>query len=191
MAISPVVGLRFPGGRQKTVLEIRYFVRSSPMEASIRSSNCPLGPTKGMPLRSSSAPGASPMKMMGACGLPSAKTRWVAVFFNPHPSKFSRVARSSSTLPAAAAALQASPTAPSAPIAGTGGVGGAGGSCAGKLGAGCSADGAFSVPRGDAFAAFEAWNRSTGTSPTVSSTPASKYHSRTFLGGISRTMSLN
>ena len=59
--------------------------RSSPMDlpASCRAI-FPDGPTKGRPWRSSSAPGPSPTKRIGALGLPSVKTRLVAVFFNAH-----------------------------------------------------------------------------------------------------------
>jgi len=51
-----------------------------PIVASMRSSNWPLRPTKGLPTRSSSAPGASPISMSGAAGLPSANTVLVAVW---------------------------------------------------------------------------------------------------------------
>ena len=52
--------------------------RAMPMAASIRSNNCPARPTKGLPCMSSSRPGASPMIITRAAGLPSKKTRFRA-----------------------------------------------------------------------------------------------------------------
>ena len=54
-------------------------MRSSPIAAIMRSSSLPERPTKGRPSMSSSRPGASPTNITRACGLPSAKTSWVAV----------------------------------------------------------------------------------------------------------------
>mgnify|MGYP003348283106 CR=1 FL=1 len=45
---------------------------------------CPLCPTKGKPCISSSAPGASPINITSALGLPSQKTVLIAVSFNAH-----------------------------------------------------------------------------------------------------------
>src|SRR5215468_9962520 len=59
----------------------------------MRSSSLPERPTNGRPSMSSSRPGASPTNMTRACGLPSAKTSWVAVVRNAHPSKRSSLAR--------------------------------------------------------------------------------------------------
>ncbi len=56
---------------------------------------------------SSSRPGASPTNMMRACGLPSANTSRVAVFFSAQPSKFSSSARSASSVGAVRAASRA------------------------------------------------------------------------------------
>ena len=64
-----------------------------PTDFSILSSNCPAAPTKGRPILSSSRPGASPISMISAAGLPSAKTRLLAVFFKAQPSNASRAAR--------------------------------------------------------------------------------------------------
>ena len=50
------------------------------------SSSCPLGPTNGLPWRSSSAPGASPISITLASGLPSAKRRLRAVSLSAQPS---------------------------------------------------------------------------------------------------------
>ena len=71
-------------------------VRSSPIAASMRSSSCPARPTKGLPMRSSSAPGASPMIITGAAGLPSAKTVLVAVRFSGQASNPATSAASAS-----------------------------------------------------------------------------------------------
>ena len=57
MAISASVARLPPGGRHGMRLVISTDERSSPIEASIRSSNCPAGPTMGVPDRSSSGPG--------------------------------------------------------------------------------------------------------------------------------------
>ena len=73
------------------------------MLASMRSSNWPEGPTKGLPARSSSAPGPSPTSISPASGLPSANTRLVAVAASGQPSKPARAARSSASVRAAAA----------------------------------------------------------------------------------------
>jgi hypothetical protein len=72
----------------------------SPIAASIRSSNLPDRPTKGRPSMSSSRPGASPTNISRACGLPSAKTSWVAVALRAQPSNRSSTARSSSSVAA-------------------------------------------------------------------------------------------
>ena len=50
-------------------------------------SNCPSGPAKGWPLRSSSRPGGSPMIRVVLAGSPSANTRLLAVSRRAHPSK--------------------------------------------------------------------------------------------------------
>ena len=71
----------------------------------MRSSSWPERPTKGRPSRSSSRPGASPTSMMSASGLPSAKTRFLAVKRRLQPSNSARQARSSSSDEAVAARL--------------------------------------------------------------------------------------
>ena len=86
VATSVEVGLRLPGGRQKTVLVMKTLVRSRAIEASMRSSSRPLGPTNGRPWRSSSSPGASPIRTIRACGLPSPNTRLVAVLLSGQAS---------------------------------------------------------------------------------------------------------
>src|SRR5713226_3569396 len=88
-------------------LVIWTLVRSSPIVASMRSSNCPLRPTKGRPSRSSSAPGASPMIMTDAAGLPSRNTVLVAVRFNGQPSNPATSAPSASIVSAPAASRRA------------------------------------------------------------------------------------
>src|SRR5436309_2761057 len=69
----------------------------------MRSSSWPLTPTKGLPARSSSAPGASPISITRAAGLPSPNTRLVAVFFSGQPSKAASASASSVRSRAAAA----------------------------------------------------------------------------------------
>src|SRR5215470_6654206 len=54
-------------------------------------------------MRSSSAPGPSPMIITGAAGLPSANTVLVAVRFKPQPSNPAITAASASTVSALAA----------------------------------------------------------------------------------------
>src|SRR3989344_6032909 len=86
------VGWRLPAGRQKTVFEIyKSFSLSNPAHLKAWVKSWPLMPTKGLPCRSSSAPGASPTSIRGAFGLPSEKTRFRAVFFKEHPSKESSI----------------------------------------------------------------------------------------------------
>ena len=97
-SISFGVGCRFPGGRHGIMLEIYTDDRSSPIDDNILSNNCPLTPTKGLPCRSSSAPGASPTNITLAFSFPSEKTRLVAVFFNEQPSYSDTANRSSSKL---------------------------------------------------------------------------------------------
>ena len=77
-AISVRLGLRLPGGRHLITLAM-YKSRSlsRPAAASSCSSSLPARPTKGWPLASSSAPGASPISSSRACGLPRpTTTRW-------------------------------------------------------------------------------------------------------------------
>ena len=81
--------------------------RSKPIAASMRSRSWPARPTKGRPIRSSSAPGASPMIIKGAAGLPSAKTVFVAVRFNGQASNSATSAASASTVSAVAASRRA------------------------------------------------------------------------------------
>ena len=57
---SVAVGVRLPGGRHCSTLTTATSDRSSPASASSRSSSTPALPTNGRPVRSSSAPGASP-----------------------------------------------------------------------------------------------------------------------------------
>ena len=63
------------------MLVMYTFVRSKPTAAKILSNNCPLCPTKGIPWRSSSAPGASPNKRISACSFPTPKTIFKAQSF--------------------------------------------------------------------------------------------------------------
>src|SRR5438105_4289422 len=77
------------------------------MAASMRSSNWPARPTKGLPIRSSSAPGASPINMIGAAGLPSIKTVFVAVRFSGQSSNPATSAASPSIVSAPAASRRA------------------------------------------------------------------------------------
>jgi hypothetical protein len=81
--------------------------RSRPIAASMRSRSWPARPTKGRPMRSSSAPGASPMIMTGAQGLPSAKTVLVAVRFKAQSSKPATNPASAATVSALAASRRA------------------------------------------------------------------------------------
>src|SRR5262249_32581148 len=113
-------GRAIAGGRQGTMLAIETEVRSSPIAAIMRSSSLPERPTNGSPSMSSSRPGASPTNMTRACGLPSAKTSWVAVARNAQPSKRSSIARSSTRLAALFAAARAAITAAAAGRAGSG-----------------------------------------------------------------------
>lgn len=53
-----------PGGRFRMTLVTKQTERRIPASCSIRSSSLPEGPTKGMPFRSSSSPGASPTIMI-------------------------------------------------------------------------------------------------------------------------------
>lgn len=71
---SAGVGTLFPGGLHFTILLINicsFLV--NPQAIRILSSNCPDNPTKGLPCISSSLPGASPISIIPACGLPSPK----------------------------------------------------------------------------------------------------------------------
>ncbi len=81
--------------------------RSRPIAASMRSRSWPARPTKGRPIRSSSAPGASPMIMTGAAGLPSAMTVLVAVRFSAQPSNPAIAASSAASVSARAAKSRA------------------------------------------------------------------------------------
>ncbi|SPM44805.1 Uncharacterised protein [Orientia tsutsugamushi] len=85
---SSDVGLRLAGGRQNTVLVIYTFlVRDKLMDCNILSSNLPLSPQKGIPCLSSFCPGASPISIIGADGIPSPNTVFNAVFLSKQPSK--------------------------------------------------------------------------------------------------------
>src|SRR5437763_1644499 len=118
-------------------------VRSRPIAASMRSSNCPARPTKGRPMRSSSAPGASPMIMTGAAGLPSRNTVLVAVRFNGQSSKAAISSASASMLSAVAASRRADCAASAKDSASApGGATRAGAGARTKLGAGCAITGA-------------------------------------------------
>jgi len=110
--------------------------RSSPIAASMRSSNCPLRPTNGRPRRSSSAPGASPMIMTGAAGLPSRNTVVVAVRFSGHPSNAATSAPSASIVSAPAASRRADWAASASdPASAPGGLTAAGATAGAKAGA--------------------------------------------------------
>src|SRR5580704_9089488 len=69
--------------------------RANPMACSMELSNCPARPTNGSPLRSSSAPGASPTMSQSACGLPTPNTVCVRVALKPHRVQAATRARSS------------------------------------------------------------------------------------------------
>ncbi len=105
-------GGRLPGGRHGIRFVIRSWVRSSPMLASMRSRNWPVGPAKGLPAKSSSDPGASPTSTKPACGLPSENTRFVAVAASGQSVKAATAARNSSRDEAACATAWARATGP-------------------------------------------------------------------------------
>src|SRR5215472_1217817 len=148
-------------------------VRSSPIAASMRSRSCPARPTKGSPIRSSSAPGASPMNMTGAAGLPSINTVLVAVFFNGQSSKAATSAANSSIEPAVAARRRADCAASAKDSAkvpgGATGVTGAGGRA--TTGAGITGGRAVGTIGAGAGGA----SRFSGASPIASSAPISTY----------------
>ena len=60
LAISPACGVRFFGGRHLTTLVIATVARDRPTPSSTPSKSWPDLPTKGSPVSSSWAPGASP-----------------------------------------------------------------------------------------------------------------------------------
>ena len=103
MAISSSLGSRFWGGRQGITFAMYRAVspslcRSMSMAANILSNSWPARPINGLPIWSSARPGASPIIMTRAVGLPSEKTRLRAPFFKAQYSKvamaFRRVSRS-------------------------------------------------------------------------------------------------
>ena len=80
--VSCSVGVRLPGGRQNIVLVMKTDVprsgdcRDRPMAASMRSSNWPERPTKGLPWISSSRPGASPISITWLVDCRRRSTDW-------------------------------------------------------------------------------------------------------------------
>src|ERR1700743_2783554 len=78
-AASAGFGSRLPGGRHFKTFAMYTCSRGKPMASSMELSNCPARPTNGSPLRSSSAPGASPTMSQSAVGLPTPNTVWVRV----------------------------------------------------------------------------------------------------------------
>src|SRR3954447_6189222 len=134
------------------------------MAASIRSRRRPLGPTNGLPCRSSSAPGASPTSITGALGLPSAKQSRVAVSASGQPPKVRSAASSSSSVRQRLASARAEGTPPGSALALRPGGGGSGGRAAG-----CGSVGRC----GSGVAA----RRSKPRSSTQSSTPTLTYQS--------------
>ena len=77
------------------------------MDESMRSSSCPARPTKGLPCRSSSRPGASPISIMRARSLPRAKHRLFAVRLSEQPSKLATKASSSARVQTSAPSFRA------------------------------------------------------------------------------------
>ena len=73
-ATSSGSGLRFSGGRHLMMFAMYTSSRVSSIASMIFVSSCPALPTNGMPCTSSSWPGASPMNMSSAEGLPTPKT---------------------------------------------------------------------------------------------------------------------
>ena len=135
----------------------------------MRSSSLPARPTKGLPCRSSSRPGASPISMMRAEMLPRAKHRLFAVRLSAQPSNWASSVSSSASVAAA------SSEAGSAAEAGIG----AGAAFAIRF-AGDSeriaAD--FECVSGGCGRATGAANLSTGLSPIASSAPMASYQAR-------------
>ncbi len=77
-------GLRLSGGRHFKIFAIYTSSRLNWIASRIFVSNCPARPTNGIPCASSSAPGASPITIRSALGLPTPKTNFVRVFPRPH-----------------------------------------------------------------------------------------------------------
>ena len=98
---SAAWGSRLLGGRHFRMLQMKTSSRAKPMAARILVSSWPLRPTKGSPCRSSSRPGASPMRTRSASGLPAPKT----VCLRPSCSGQAVQGRTSSRSAARAAAL--------------------------------------------------------------------------------------
>ena len=144
--------------------------RSMPIAASMRSRSWPARPTKGRPIRSSSAPGASPIIMTGADGSPSAKTVLVAVRFRAQPSKPATNAASA----AAVSALAASRRADCAPSAGESATAFGGDAGTARAPAGCCGGATTGAGAASRTAAGGA-NRFAGTAPIASSAPISTY----------------
>src|SRR5439155_6410227 len=72
-------GSRLFGGRDFRMFAIYTSSRLKSIAASILLRSCPARPTNGSPCLSSSAPGASPITMTFAFGLPTPKTNFVSV----------------------------------------------------------------------------------------------------------------
>ena len=96
--ISSGLGCLLPGGLQGTIFVIYIFDRFKEIKLSILSKSFPLCPTKGFPNLSSSAPGASPINITFDLALPSAKTKFLAVFLRSQPLNSLIAVRSSSRL---------------------------------------------------------------------------------------------
>src|SRR5262249_2798913 len=157
---SSGVGVRFPGGRQYTVLVMYTSLSVSPIDESMRSSNRPARPTNGLPCKSSSRPGASPISMMRAWSLPRAKHRLFAVRFRVQPSKLATKASSSARVETSA------PEPRDDALAAFGSTRGEGSTPLLGVGAGSGAGAGFSA------------KQFTGSSPIASSAPMARYHSR-------------
>ena len=112
--ISASFGARLPGGRQGTRCVSSTPDRSKPMLASTWLSIRPGAPAKASPVRSSSDPGASAMRIKPALGFPDGRTVCVAVARSGHPSKPSMARCSASSVAAEAASVCAACAAPRA-----------------------------------------------------------------------------
>src|SRR5712692_1165808 len=83
-SISEICGSRLFGGRHLRMLQMYTSSRFIPTASIILFNNCPAFPTNGSPWASSSAPGASPINMTSARGLPTPKTKFVRVYPSAH-----------------------------------------------------------------------------------------------------------
>lgn len=83
-SISSGNGSRLPGGRLLMMLVIKTSSLLSPIDSINWVRNFPAAPQKGRPVLSSLNPGASPINMISASGLPSPGTAQVRVPAKPH-----------------------------------------------------------------------------------------------------------